>query len=176
MLVAYREFSNVTDELVRELRQTHQLKVVAGIESFTKRSAIRNIENTAGLDKQELGIIYDKFYNVLYYKEKSMERNDSRMDLKSFQLFIASLAPWAKVESSQENEDELQYKVAQKFFNQLFKLFDVNNTQSLSLKVKKGREKLELQMEKKSKKRHFFFRFFVFRMLLLELDLSIKGI
>ncbi|GAA5816203.1 hypothetical protein MFLAVUS_009729 [Mucor flavus] len=134
LLVAYREFSNVTDELVRELRQTHQLKVVAGIESFTKRSTIRNIENTAGLDKQELGIIYDKFYNVLYYKQKSMERNDSRMDMKSFQLFIGSLAPWAKVESSQENEDELQYKVAQKFFNQLFKLFDVNNTQSLSLK------------------------------------------
>ncbi|KAI9252176.1 rab-GTPase-TBC domain-containing protein [Helicostylum pulchrum] len=134
LLVAYREFSNVTDELVRELRQTHQLKVVAGIESFTKRSAVRNIENTAGLDKQELGIVYDKFYNVLYYKQKSMERNDSRMDMKSFQLFIGSLAPWAKVESNQENQDELQYKVAQKFFNQLFKLFDVNNTQSLSLK------------------------------------------
>ncbi|KAG2237622.1 hypothetical protein INT48_004525 [Thamnidium elegans] len=134
LLVAYREFSNVTDELVRELRQTHQLKVVAGIESFTKRSAVRNIENTAGLDKQELGIIYDKFYNVLYYKQKSMERNDSRMDIKSFQLFIGSLAPWAKVEPSQENQDELQFKVAQKFFNQLFKLFDVNNTQSLSLK------------------------------------------
>ncbi|KAI7892057.1 rab-GTPase-TBC domain-containing protein [Mucor mucedo] len=120
LLVAYREFSSVTDELVRELRQTHQLKVVAGIESFTKRSAVRNIENTAGLDKSELGIVYDKFYNVLYYKQqKSTERNDSRMDQKSFQLFLGSLATWAKM--TDDNDGERQLKVAQNFFQQLFK-------------------------------------------------------
>lgn len=135
MLVAYREFSSVTDELVRELRQTHQLKVVAGIESFTKRSAVRNIENTAGLDKSELGIVYDKFYNVLYYKQqKSTERNDSRMDQKSFQLFLASLASWAKMT---DNDGERQRKVAQNFFHQLFKVFDRHQTQSLCLQVKK---------------------------------------
>lgn len=125
----------MTDELVRELRQTHQLKVVAGIESFTKRSAVRNIENTAGLDKSELGIVYDKFYNVLYYKQqKSTERNDSRMDQKSFQLFLGSLATWAKM--TDDNDGERQLKVAQNFFQQLFKVFDINQTQSLCLQVK----------------------------------------
>lgn len=131
LLVAYREFSSVTDELVRELRQTHQLKVVAGIESFTKRSAVRNIENTSGLDKTELGIVYDKFYNVLYYKQKSTARNDSRMDLQSFQLFLGSLASWAKM----KEDGERQVKVAQNFFHQLFKVFDIQQTQSLSLQV-----------------------------------------
>lgn len=121
----------MTDELVRELRQTHQLKVVAGIESFTKRSAVRNIENTGGLDKTELGIVYDKFYNVLYYKQKSTARNDSRMDLQSFQLFLGSLASWAKM----KEDGERQVKVAQNFFHQLFKVFDIQQTQSLSLQV-----------------------------------------
>ncbi|CAO3648391.1 unnamed protein product [Mucor hiemalis] len=131
LLVAYREFSNVTDELVRELRQTHQLKVVAGIESFTKRSAVRNIEDTAGLDKAELGILYDKFYNVLYYKQKkSTERNN--MDAKSFPLFIGSIASWAKIEST-EADAERQLVVAKNFFNQLFQIFDKNHTSSLSL-------------------------------------------
>ncbi|KAI8637470.1 rab-GTPase-TBC domain-containing protein [Parasitella parasitica] len=122
LLVAYREFSSVTDELIRELRQTHQLKVVAGIESFTKRSAVRNIENTAGLDKAELGIIYDKFYNVLYYKQqKRAERNDSKMDLQSFEIFIGSLASWAKIESEDYQSDrQRQLKVAKNFLNQLF--------------------------------------------------------
>ncbi|KAI9470070.1 MAG: rab-GTPase-TBC domain-containing protein [Benjaminiella poitrasii] len=123
LLVAYREFSNVTDELVRELRQTHQLKVVAGIESFTKRSAVRNLDDTAGLDKAELGIIYDKFYNVLYYKQQPTERNSesSKMDFKSFEAFIGSLAPWAKIDS-QDHEPgrERQLKVANNFLHQLF--------------------------------------------------------
>jgi hypothetical protein len=138
LLVAYREFSNVTDELVRELRQTHQLKVVAGIESFTKRSAVRNIENTAGLDKAQLGIIYDKFYNVLYYKQKSTaDRSDStKMDLKSFEIFIGSLASWAKIESGDYQPDrERQLKVAKNFLQQLFKVFDTHHTQNLSLQV-----------------------------------------
>jgi hypothetical protein len=124
----------VTDELVRELRQTHQLKVVAGIESFTKRSAVRNIENTAGLDKAELGILYDKFYNVLYYKQ---DRHDStKMDLKSFETFIGSLASWAKIESEDYQPDrERQLKVAKNFLQQLFKVFDTHHTQHLSLQV-----------------------------------------
>lgn len=125
----------MTDELVRELRQTHQLKVVAGIESFTKRSAVRNIEDTAGLDKAELGILYDKFYNVLYYKQKkSTERNN--MDAKSFPLFIGSIASWAKIEST-EADAERQLVVAKNFFNQLFQIFDKNHTSSLSLQVNK---------------------------------------
>ncbi|GAN11449.1 TBC-domain-containing protein [Mucor ambiguus] len=135
LLVAYREFSSVTDELVRELRQTHQLKVVAGIESFTKRSAVRNIEDAAGLDKAELGIIYDKFYNVLYYKQqKPTERNDSKMDLTSFEIFIGSLASWAKIESEDYQLDrQRQLKVAKNFLHQLFNVFDRHHTQHLSL-------------------------------------------
>ncbi|KAI7901275.1 rab-GTPase-TBC domain-containing protein [Cokeromyces recurvatus] len=135
LLVAYREFSNVTDELVRELRQTHQLKVVAGIESFTKRSAVRNLDNTAGLNKTELGIIYDKFYNVLYYKQQqpatSHNESSSKMDFRSFEIFIGSLAPWAKIDGEDQN-NERQLKVAKNFLHQLFEIFDIHHTQSIS--------------------------------------------
>jgi hypothetical protein len=129
----------VTDELVRELRQTHQLKVVAGIESFTKRSAVRNIQNAAGLDKQELGIIYDKFYNVLYYKKQEIQqqKNNRRqeMDSKSFALFIGSLASWAKIDQHEGDEEQRQLKVAHNFFAQLFMVFDIQRNSSLSLQV-----------------------------------------
>lgn len=70
----------------------------------------------------------------MYYKQKSTERNDSRMDNKSFQLFIGSLASWAKM--TEDMDGERQLKVAQNFFNQLFKVFDINQTQSLCLQVK----------------------------------------
>ncbi|CAO3607615.1 unnamed protein product [Cunninghamella echinulata] len=151
LLVAYREFGSITDEKIRELRQTHQLKVVAGIESFTKRSTIRNIENTAGLDKDELGIVYDKFYNVLYYKQKgkddSMETNNNnsnnnnnnnnsvaRMDLASFEMFFGSLASWAKLTNKDyEPERERQLKVGKQFLARLFGTFDTLQSGTISL-------------------------------------------
>ncbi|KAI8969958.1 rab-GTPase-TBC domain-containing protein [Mycotypha africana] len=129
LLVAYREFGGVSDELVRELRQTHQLKVVAGIESFTKRSTVRNIEDSAGLDKTELGILYDKFYNVLYYKSKS---DSSKMDLQLFEKFIGSVATWAKIDTEEYDGDERRLKVAKGFIYRLFKAFDRQNHQKLN--------------------------------------------
>ncbi|KAI8341806.1 rab-GTPase-TBC domain-containing protein [Chlamydoabsidia padenii] len=142
LLVAYREFGNITDEKVRELRQTHQLKVVAGIESFTKRSAIRNIDNTAGLTKDELGVVYDKFYNVLYYKQQhrpehvdtSSSTNASRMDLTAFGTFLGSLANWAKLHGyDYEPERERQLKVGKLFLERLFDMFDVSHAGTISL-------------------------------------------
>ncbi|KAI8142368.1 rab-GTPase-TBC domain-containing protein [Fennellomyces sp. T-0311] len=124
LLVAYREFSSITDEKIRELRQTHQLKVVAGIESFAKRSTIRNIDETAGFSKEEMGILYDKFYNVLYYRQK--QQKGDRMDYSEFEKFIGSLANWAKFPSSDQpsDQDERQSKVGKTFMVRLFKKFD----------------------------------------------------
>ncbi|KAI7865927.1 rab-GTPase-TBC domain-containing protein [Spinellus fusiger] len=132
LLVAYREFGMITDEKIRELRQTHQLKVVAGIESFTKRSAIRNL-SCHQLTKEELSILYDKFYNVLYYKQPSTERSDSRMDLVSFELFVKSLAAWARNSDDKEFDQELQEKVAKRFMKQLFQQWDGTGAGTLSL-------------------------------------------
>ncbi|KAI8069912.1 rab-GTPase-TBC domain-containing protein [Gongronella butleri] len=151
LLVAYREFGNVTDDKIRELRQTHQLKVVAGIESFTKRSALRNIDNAAGLTKDELGVIYDKFFNVLYYKHAkhpaaqgdavAFERPDNtaaatttRMDTNDFPLFFGSLASWAKTtQEDQEPDRERQRKVGDQFLARLFETFDTTKAGTISL-------------------------------------------
>ncbi|ORX57984.1 TBC-domain-containing protein [Hesseltinella vesiculosa] len=133
LLVAYREFGNITDEKVRELRQTHQLKVVAGIESFTKRSALRSIEDTGGLTKDELGIIYDRFFNVLYYKQQQeqdgstdhVSSSSTRMDSSDFTLFFGNLASWAKT-SQQDYEPDRQGQVSigKQFLARLFDVFD----------------------------------------------------
>ncbi|RCI03018.1 hypothetical protein CU098_009655, partial [Rhizopus stolonifer] len=130
LLVAYREFSGITDEAVRELRQTHQLKVVAGIESFTKRSAVRNIANTGGLDKEELGVVYDKFQNALYYHQNE----HTGMNMDTFEIFIGSLVSWAKTNAEDQQPDmKRQLKVAKNFICQLFKQFDTQEKQSVSL-------------------------------------------
>ncbi|KAI9244300.1 rab-GTPase-TBC domain-containing protein [Phascolomyces articulosus] len=144
LLVAYREFSSISDEKIRELRQTHQLKVVAGIESFAKRSTIRNIDDTAGFSKEEMGILYDKFYNVLYYRQKQQQQQQTkgdRMDYSEFEKFIGSLASWAQFSRSDNNhhhvtgndQDERQSKVGKTFMVRLFKKFDRGEQGSVNL-------------------------------------------
>ncbi|KAI9249878.1 rab-GTPase-TBC domain-containing protein [Sporodiniella umbellata] len=130
LLVAYREFSSVTDVVVRELRQTLQFKVVAGIESFTKRSAVRNISNTAGLDKDKLGVIYDKFQNALYYHQNE----NTEMNMDTFEIFIGSLVPWAKINSEEQQPDmKRQLKVAKGFIFHLFEQFDTKGKKTINL-------------------------------------------
>lgn len=131
---AYREFDDITDELVKELRQSHQLKVVADVESFKKKTTVRAIGNNAGLKYTEMATLYDNFYNVMYYQRRKSLCNESKMmDLESFKELIGSIASWAKIDDDYQPR---QLKVANNFFNQLFKQFDTQHTQSLSFQVK----------------------------------------
>lgn len=58
------------------------------------------------------------------------------MDPQSFEVFIGSIAPWAKIESEDfQPERERQLKVAKNFLSQLFKEFDTHHNQNLSLQV-----------------------------------------
>ncbi|CAM0141574.1 unnamed protein product [Umbelopsis sp. WA50703] len=125
MRVAYREFSLVTDEMVADLRRTHQLKVVAGVESFTKRTGIRNLKDTAHFSKDEIAIIYDKFYGALYYTEKTGNNNDSKMDEVTFRRFLASMAHW--IDKGFRSDKVLSAEVSAKenrFLHRLYEHFD----------------------------------------------------
>lgn len=122
--------------MVRELRQSHQLKVVCDVESYKKKTTIRTIENTAGLKYPELAVLYDKYYNIMYYqRRKSLrEKYESKMDFESFKLLIGSIASWTKMESEEDYQPR-QLKVGDNFLYQLFKQFDIQHTQSLSFQV-----------------------------------------
>ncbi|GAB5586532.1 GTPase activating protein (GAP) [Umbelopsis nana] len=125
MRTAYREFSLVTDEMVLDLRRTHQLKVIAGVESFTKRTGIRNLQDTAHFSKDEISIIYDKFYGALYYAEKKGDKTDSKMDGPTFRRFLASITTWVdkRFRSDGTNSNEVMIK-EQSFVHRLFNYFD----------------------------------------------------
>ncbi|KAF9358697.1 hypothetical protein BGX26_001133 [Mortierella sp. AD094] len=161
MLVAYKEFESVTPELVAELRRNHQLKVVHNISSFTKRSQLRNI-NAGKFSKDEMGVIYDRFYSALFYgrqQTRGPNKQEARaLDATTFVSFLGSIAHWAQVEDDQsENDDaptssgssarhrrrgsnsttstarERRRVVGKHFISRLFERFDQNGTGLLSL-------------------------------------------
>ncbi|KAG1460739.1 hypothetical protein G6F46_005335 [Rhizopus delemar] len=125
MLLAHKEFSLVTNEMIAELRRQNQLKVGAGIESFTKRTAIRHLKETAGFTKEDIGIIYDKYFGALYYASRETgDKPDLKMNKEAFQNMLASMTPWAKVKSKDESADSITAKdLCTKFVYRIYKKF-----------------------------------------------------
>ncbi|KAI0999108.1 putative GTPase-activating protein [Podosphaera aphanis] len=73
MVVAFKEFSGITQSTITELRAKHKDAVLNNIESFAKRTSLRNLgPDSKKLTVHELGILYDRFYGILY---KQQQRN-----------------------------------------------------------------------------------------------------
>ncbi|RCH93346.1 hypothetical protein CU098_002570, partial [Rhizopus stolonifer] len=120
MLIAHKDFSLVTDEMIIELRRQNQLQVGAGIESFTKRTTIRHLQDSAGFNKEEIGIIYDKFFGSLYYysNREAGHKPDSKMNQESFHHMMASMTSWAKKQPEKDGKDlcsQLVHRMYRKF-------------------------------------------------------------
>ncbi|KAK3694261.1 rab-GTPase-TBC domain-containing protein [Podospora appendiculata] len=71
MVVAFKEFSGITHSSIMELRLKNKDAVLNNIESFAKRTAIRNLgPDSKLLSTEELASLYDRFYGVLYERQQ----------------------------------------------------------------------------------------------------------
>ncbi|GAA6062763.1 hypothetical protein JCM10212_005559 [Sporobolomyces blumeae] len=71
-VVAFREFSTITDDTIASERKRFRADVVVSIETFAKRTAIRNLSKTGRLSKEQLGLAYDHFiFAVLRQREQT---------------------------------------------------------------------------------------------------------
>ncbi|KAK9763293.1 GTPase activating protein (GAP), variant 2 [Basidiobolus ranarum] len=143
MLVAFKEFASINIECISELRKSHQFRIVHNIESFTKRTHIRNLIETSRFNKEELSVVYDKFYDIQFYSNKKQNENpDLKMNFWNFQKFLATITPWALLETSTESQRLLKghasllvqkKTVGSSFIEKLFVYFDKTRCGSLSL-------------------------------------------
>lgn len=71
MVVAFKEFSSITQSTISEQRLKHKDGVLNNIESFAKRTSIRNLgPDSKRLSVEELGALYDRFYGILYGRQQ----------------------------------------------------------------------------------------------------------
>ena len=74
MVVAFREFAGITQSTISEQRARHKDAVLDNIESFAKRTSIRNLgPESKRLSLDDLGFLYDRFYGILYEREQRMQ-------------------------------------------------------------------------------------------------------
>ena len=80
MVVAFKEFAGITQGTISEQRAKHKDAVLDNIESFAKRTSIRNLgPESKRLSLDDLEFLYDRFYGILYEQERNMQmlREDS---------------------------------------------------------------------------------------------------
>lgn len=101
MVVAFKEFSGITHSTITETREKHKDAVLENIENFAKRTSIRNLgPESKRLSVDDLGTIYDRFYETLYQwqqHQKVLEEDRRRQEKKKSER-ISILGPPADTE------------------------------------------------------------------------------
>lgn len=81
MVVAFKEFSGITSATVQEQRAKHKDAVMESIESFAKRTQLRNLgPESKRLKPAELSAVYDRYHNTIYERQLRLQRLAEELD------------------------------------------------------------------------------------------------
>jgi hypothetical protein len=115
LLVSFREFAVITDETIFSERRKYRNEIVNSIESFNKRSAVRNLKTFGRFNKEQAGFIYDALYKAMCEApppptpappasllttatDVNQERVETRIGLQTFRVFLSEILTWARNE------------------------------------------------------------------------------
>ncbi|KAH7910290.1 rab-GTPase-TBC domain-containing protein [Hygrophoropsis aurantiaca] len=151
LLVSFREFAIITDETILSERRKYRNQIVNSIESFSKRSAIRNLKTLARFSKEQAGFIYDALYkaicevppppdvapapSLLSTADGQQERPETRIGLATFHVFLSEVLTWARNEKIVINgfQQRIDREVAEhELIDRLFFFWDTSCKGSLS--------------------------------------------
>lgn len=128
MLTAYREFQNVTFDLIEGFRKELHVEVIQSMDLYAKKAMIRTLKNTYKFSKDELLFLADAFFTIQFYRGDS-RKNKGFITEAEFKTFMSTVATWAV--DSVDNDDSRQFPTTSKpgnfFLGLLFaRVFDMN--------------------------------------------------
>ncbi|KAI0332762.1 TBC-domain-containing protein [Cubamyces sp. BRFM 1775] len=151
LLVSFREFAIITDETIQSERRKYRSEIVHSIESFSKRSAIRNLRTLERFTKDQAGLIYDALFkaicvepppavslpppSLLTTKDQAEERPETRIGLKTFRVFLSEICTWARTEKIVSNgfQQRVDREIAEhELIDRLFYFWDTSFRGALS--------------------------------------------
>lgn len=94
LVVAFREFSMITDEMIHQYRAKNEASILENIETFAKRTQLRNLPKQQNLQPAQCGVIYDKFYCALQEDRPGRGGQESDLVLHQFIAFMSSVSTW----------------------------------------------------------------------------------
>ncbi|KAJ6485541.1 hypothetical protein C8R45DRAFT_1053655 [Mycena sanguinolenta] len=152
LLVSFREFSVITDDMILSERRRFRSEIIHSIESFSKRSAIRNLKSLGRFSKEQAGLIYDALYKAMCIIPPppdappppslvatgdvgTEEKPETRIQLRTFQFFLSEIATWARDERIVSNgfQRRIDREIAEhEFIDRLFYFWDTSCRGALS--------------------------------------------
>ena len=108
LLVSFREFSVISEEMIATERRKFRHEVVSSLESFSKRGAVRNLKTLGRFNKEQAGKIYDMLFKAIWevppasvppLNAQEAARPDTRIGMNTFRVFLADIATWARDET-----------------------------------------------------------------------------
>ncbi|KAJ2804079.1 GTPase activating protein (GAP), partial [Coemansia furcata] len=122
LYVAYSDFPTITHGKIEELRRSHQLRIVHSVEEFSKRTFLRNVIDSSGFTKEQLSLLYDRYYSVLFYarelgtvsgslasptggrKDGEASAAKITLDVYAFARFMCEISSWMRVQIKEARE------------------------------------------------------------------------
>ncbi|KAJ2157351.1 GTPase activating protein (GAP) [Coemansia sp. RSA 552] len=108
LYMAYSDFPTITHERIEELRRSHQLRIVHSVEEFSKRTFLRSVIDPGGFTKEQLSLLYDRYYSVLFYKRRATadDADGERITLGvyAFARFMYEISSWMRVQITEARE------------------------------------------------------------------------
>lgn len=151
LLVSFREFSVITEEIILSERRRFRGEIIHSIESFAKRGAVRNLRTLGRFHKEQAGLIYDALYKAMCIVpppptaapvptlfttgEGHEEKPETRIGLRTFRQFLSEIATWARDEKIVMNgfQQRIERVVAEhEFIDRLFYFWDTGCHGALS--------------------------------------------
>ncbi|KAF8622504.1 hypothetical protein AX15_006951 [Amanita polypyramis BW_CC] len=151
LLISFREFSIITDEMILSERKRFRNEIIHNIEMFSKRSAVRNLRTLARFSKEQAGLVYDALYKAMCIappppasapppslfttNDGYEEKPETRIELKTFRQFLSEIATWARDEKIVINglTRRMDREVAEhEFIDRLFYFWDTSCRGALS--------------------------------------------
>ncbi|KAG2122666.1 rab-GTPase-TBC domain-containing protein [Suillus cothurnatus] len=132
LLVSFREFAVISDETILSERRKYRNEIVNSIESFSKRSAIRNLKTLGRFTKEQAGFIYDALYKAMC---EVPPPPTTRIGIPTFQVFLSEILTWARNEKIVINgfQQRIDCEVAEhELIHRLFYFWDTSCKGSLS--------------------------------------------
>lgn len=106
MVLAFRSFSNIDQEMINSYRSKNENKILGDIELFAKSTQIRNLSDPENLTIDQLGILYDRFYAAIQDTRLGLGATRTDMTLDAFRIFMAGIVDWMDPQYSVELEEE----------------------------------------------------------------------
>lgn len=133
MVTAFKEFAGITQNTISEQRAKHKDAVLENIESFAKRTSIRNLgPESKRLSTNDLGLLYDRFYGVLYERQQRAQMIQQEADrrAKTGNIKATRIASGVPLNSSVEtgrvalgfNPTQMDYDAFREFLAGMFSL------------------------------------------------------